>query len=54
VDRLTALEAEVDALVERIAVAMHTQSDDAILECEQQVDLLLAQLDQCWSGPIAR
>jgi hypothetical protein len=56
VDRLTALEAEVDDLVERIALAMQAlptsgkslkaAADQAIIACEARVDVLLAAIDQ--------
>jgi hypothetical protein len=44
-NKLTALEAEVDQLVEQIADAVNHHDDEAVLACEQQVDQLLAQLD---------
>jgi hypothetical protein len=44
--KLDALEAEIDALVERIAAAIDAEADDEVLACEAQVDQLLEQIDQ--------
>jgi hypothetical protein len=43
--KLDALDAEVDALVEEIADAVHAQDDEAVIACEQKVDALLAAID---------
>jgi hypothetical protein len=52
--KLSAIESQVDQLVEQIATAMDEHDDQAVLQCEQQVDELLAQLDQLLGNDLPR